>query len=228
MALLLFCGPVMSDSLQPHGLQHTRPPCPSPSPGICPRSCSLNWRCSPAISSSDALFSFCSQSFPASGTLSVSHLFASDGQNIRTQHSASVYPMNIQGWSPLRLTSLISLLSKGLQEPSPAPQFESINSLAFCLLYDPVLTNIRDHWEVHTLTIWNFFSKVMYLLFNTPSRFVITFLPSSHPLISWLQSPSTVILESKRISVTASTFSPSICHAVMGLDAMILAFVFVF
>ena len=82
---LLFSGPVMSYSLQPHGLQYTRPPCPSPSPGIFPSSCSLNWWCCPAISSSDALFSFCPQSFPVSGTLPVSHLFASDDQNVRAQ-----------------------------------------------------------------------------------------------------------------------------------------------
>ena len=72
---------VMSDSLRPHGLQHTRPLCPSPSPGVCPSSCPLHWWCHPAISSSDTLFSFCPQSFPASGTFPVSQLLASGGQN---------------------------------------------------------------------------------------------------------------------------------------------------
>ena len=112
--LLLFSHPVMSNSLWPHGLQYTRPPCLSPSPEICTSSCSLHQWCRPAISSSDALFSFCPQSFPASGTFSMSHLLASDDQNTWASASASVLPVNIQGWSPLRLAGFISLLSKGL------------------------------------------------------------------------------------------------------------------
>ena len=112
--LLLFDCPVVSDSLWPRGLQHARAPCPSPSPGVCPSSCSLHWWCHPAISSSDTLFSFCPQSFPASGTFLKSCLFTSDDQNIGASASASVLPVNIQGWSPLRFTGLISLLSKGL------------------------------------------------------------------------------------------------------------------
>ena len=92
--LLLFSRPVMPDSSQPHGLQHARPPCPSPSPGVCPSSCSLHQRCRPAILSSDALVSFYPQSFPASGTFTMSHLFTSDDQN--TAASASVLPVNIQ------------------------------------------------------------------------------------------------------------------------------------
>ena len=110
--LLLFSSPVMSNSLWPHGLQHTRPPCPSPSPEVCPSSCPLHWWCHPAISFSDALFSFCPQSFPASGSFPMSQLFALDDQN--TGASVSVLPKSIQGWFPLRLTGLISLLSKGL------------------------------------------------------------------------------------------------------------------
>ena len=109
--LLLFSRPVVSNSLKSHGLQDARPPCPSPSPRVCPSSCSLHQWCCPAISSSDALFS-CSQSFPALGTFSMSHLFISDDQN--TGASALVLPVNTQGWSPLRLSSLISLQSKGL------------------------------------------------------------------------------------------------------------------
>ena len=73
--LLLFSCPVMSNSLWPNGLQHARPPCPSPSPEVCPSSCPLHWQSHPTISSSDALFSFCSQSFPASGTFPMSQLF---------------------------------------------------------------------------------------------------------------------------------------------------------
>ena len=111
---LLFGCPVVSNILWSHELQHTRPLCPSPSPQICPSSCPLHQWCHPGISSSDVLFSFCLQFFPASGTFPMSRLFTSDEQNIAASASASVLPVNIQGWSPLRLTGLISLLCKGL------------------------------------------------------------------------------------------------------------------
>ena len=104
----------MSDSLWPHGLQHTRLPCPSQPPGVCWNSCPLSWWCHPTISSSIAPFSSCPQSFPASGSFLMSRLFASGGQSIRASASASVLPMNIQGWFPLGLTGLLSLQSKGL------------------------------------------------------------------------------------------------------------------
>ena len=106
--LLLFSHPVVSNSLWPHGLQNVRPSCPSPSPEVFPSSCPLHWWCHPAISSSGALFSFCPQTFPASGTL-----FATYDQNTGASASPSVLPVTIPGWSPLRLTGLI-LLSKGL------------------------------------------------------------------------------------------------------------------
>ena len=110
------------------------------------------------------------------------------------------------------------------QQSSPAPQFESINSLVLSLLYGPTLTSIHDYWRNHSLTIWNFSGKVMSLLLNTLSRYVIAFIPrSKRLLISWLQSPPAVILEPKKMK-SASTFSPCICHEVMGPDAMILAF----
>ena len=112
-ALLLFSHLVMSNSLQPHGLQHARPPCPSPSLKVCPSSCPLHWWCFLGISSSDTLF-FCPQSFPVSGTFPMSQLFKSDDQNTGTSASASVLPTSIQGWFPLGLTGLISLLSQGL------------------------------------------------------------------------------------------------------------------
>ena len=113
-ALLLFSHPVMSNSLWLQDPQHDRPPCPSPSLEVCPRSRPLKRWCHPAILSSDALFPFCSKSFPASGTFSMIQLFASDNQNTRASASPSVIPMSIQGWFPLRLTGLISLLSNGL------------------------------------------------------------------------------------------------------------------
>ena len=113
--MLLLCShPVMSDSSWPFGLQHCRPPCSSPSSGVCPSSCSLHRWCCPVTTSSDALFSFCSQSSPASGTFPMGCLFASDEQNIEAEASASVLPAKIQSWFPLRLAVLISLLSKGL------------------------------------------------------------------------------------------------------------------
>jgi len=121
----------------------------------CPSSCSLDRWCHPAVSSSDALFSFCPQSFPASGTFPMSHLFTSDDHNTGASALASVLPVNIQGCSPLRLTGLLSLLFEGLSGVFPASQFKGINSLAFCLLYGPALSNICDHWEDHSLDYVN-------------------------------------------------------------------------
>ena len=103
--------------------------------------------------------------FPASGSIPMSWLFPSGGLRIET--SASVLPIDIQGWFPLELTGLMSCTPRDSQESSPAPQFKSINSLTLSLLYDPALT------------IWTFVSKVLSLLFNTLSRFVIAFLPRS-------------------------------------------------
>ena len=94
---LLFSHQVVSDSSRPIGLQHVRLPCPSPSPRVCPSSCPLSQWCHPTISSSVTLFSFCSQSFPASGSFPISWLFTSGGQSIGASASASVLPMTIQG-----------------------------------------------------------------------------------------------------------------------------------
>ena len=105
---------VMSDSLWPHRLQHTRPPCPSPTPGVYSNSCPLSWWCHPTTSSSVVPFSFCLQSLPASGSFQMSQLFASGGQSIGVSASTSVLPMNIQDWFPLGWTSWVSLQSKGL------------------------------------------------------------------------------------------------------------------
>ena len=109
----LFSRPIVSNSLQPHSLQYARPPYPSPSPRVCPSSCPLRRWCLPAISSSDALFSICPQSFPASGTFPMSRLLASDDQNSGASVLVSVLSTSIQGWFSLKLTGLI-LLSKAL------------------------------------------------------------------------------------------------------------------
>ena len=109
-----FSYSVMFDSLWPHGLQHTRFPFPSPTPGVYSNSCPLSWWCHPAISSSVIPFSFCLQSFPASGSFQMSQLFTSGGQSIGVSALASVLPTNIQDWFPLEWTGWISLQSKGL------------------------------------------------------------------------------------------------------------------
>ena len=105
---------VMSDSLRPHGLQHARLPCSSPTPGVYSNSCPSSWWCHPAISSSVVPFSTHLQSFPASGSFQMSQFFTSGGQRIGVSASASVLPINIQDWFPLGLIGLISLQSKGL------------------------------------------------------------------------------------------------------------------
>ena len=124
----MFSRSVVSDSLQPHGLQHTRLPCPSLFPGVCSNSCPLIWWCHPIISSSASLC-FCLQSFPASGSFPMSRLFKSGSQSIGAAASALVLPMNIQGCFPLGLTDLTSLCCpRDSQESSPTPQFESIST----------------------------------------------------------------------------------------------------
>ena len=105
---------VISDSLPPQGVQHARPPCPSPTSRVCSNSCPLSRKCHPAISSSIVPFSSHLQSFPALRSCPVSQFFTSGGQSIGVSASASVLPMNIQDWSPLGWTSWISLQSKGL------------------------------------------------------------------------------------------------------------------
>ena len=104
---------VLSDSLQPHEPQHTRPPCPSPTPRVHPNPCPLCQWCHPAISSSVVPFSSCPQSLPESGSFPMSQLFARGGQSIGVSASISVFPMNTQDWSPLGWTGWISLQSKG-------------------------------------------------------------------------------------------------------------------
>ena len=135
LILLLFRSSVLPDSLLPHGLQHTRLPCPSPSPGVCSNSRPLSLWCHLTISSSVASFSPCHQSVPTSGSFPMSRLVASSGQRIGTSNLASVLPLNIQGSFPLGLTDLIPCSPRDSQESSIAPQFEGITSLVLSLLY---------------------------------------------------------------------------------------------
>ena len=170
-------------------------------------------RVSDAIQPSHPLF------FPPSGSFLMSQFFTSGGQSIGA--SASFLPMNIQGWFPLGLTSWISLQSKELSSILEASIFQHSAFFMVQISYLYMTTG-----KTILLTLQTLFSTVMSLLFNMLSRFVIAFLPrSKHLLISWLLSPSMVILKPKKIeSVTVSTFSPSICYEVMRTDAMILVF----
>ena len=152
-------------TLRPHGLQHTRLPCPSVSPGVCSNSCPLSPWSHPAISSSVASFFSCLQSLPASGSFLMSWVFASGGQITGASASASVLPVSNQGLFPLRLTGFGLLSVQDSQESSTALQFEDVNSLALCLLYGTGHTIICDHWE--DLDYRDFVSRVMALLFNT-------------------------------------------------------------
>ena len=190
----------MSNSLWPHGLQLTRLLYPSVSSGACSNSCVLSWWCHPTIPPSVTPFSSRLQSFPASGSFPMSQLFASGGQSIGTSASALVPLMNIQEWFPLGLTGWISLPSKGL---SSLLQYHSskasiLRHSAFFIvqLSHPYMTS----GKTIALTRQTFVDKVMSLLLNMLSRLVITFLSrSKHLLISWLQSPSAVILEPPKI-----------------------------
>ena len=145
-----FSRSVVSDSLWPHGLQHVRPPCPSPTPGVYSNSCPLSQWCHPSISSSVIPFSSRLQFFLASGSFLMSQFFASGGQSTRVSASASVLPINIQDLFPLGWTGWISLQSKGLSRVFSNTTVQSINSSALSFLYSPTLTSIHDHWKNHS------------------------------------------------------------------------------
>ena len=146
----LICS-VVSDSLRLHGLQHVRPPCPSPTPGVYPNSRPLSQWCHPTISSSVIHFSSCPQSFPKSGSFPVSQLFASGGQSIGVSASTSLPPMNIQDC--FHKDGLIGspCSPRDSQESSPTPQFKSINFSVLSFLHSPTLTSIHDHRKNHSL-----------------------------------------------------------------------------
>ena len=208
-------------------MQHARPPCPSPTPGVHPNPCPLCRWCHPTISSSVVPFCSCPQSFPASGSFQMSQLFASGSQSIGDSTSTSVLPMNTKDWPPFRMDWLDLLAVQGtlkslLQHHSSKASIFWHSAFFIVQLSHPYVTTGKNI----ALTRQTFVDKVMSLLFNMLSRLIITFLPRSKCLlISWLQSPSAVVLEPQKIkSDTVSTVSPSICHEVMGPDAMILIF----
>ena len=162
-----FSRSVVSKSLRPHGLQHARPPCPSLTPGVYSNSCPLNrWF-------SVIFFSSCLQSFPESESFPVSQFLASGGQSIEASASASVFPLNIQGWFPLGWTGWISLKSKGLSRV-----FSSTTTCRhhFFGAQPFLLSNLHScTWLLEktiALTIWTFVGKVKSLLFNILPRLV--------------------------------------------------------
>ena len=146
-----FSRSVVSNSLWPHGLQHTRPPCPSPTPRVYPNSCPLSQWYHPTISSSVVPFSSHLQSFPAWESFQVSQLFSWGGQSIGVSASASVLPVNAQDWFPLGWTGWISLESKGLSKLFSKTTVQNHHSLALSFLYSPTLTSIHDHWKSYGL-----------------------------------------------------------------------------
>ena len=155
--LLLFSCSVVSNSLWPHGLQHTRPPCPSPSPGTYLNLCSSSQWCHPTILSSVIHFSSCLQSFTASGSF-LSQLFASDAQSVEALASASVpSPVIIQDWFPLEFTGLISLQSKGLWRVfsnMTVQKHQFFNRINLCLSKLGEIVEDREAWyaAVHEVT----------------------------------------------------------------------------
>ena len=160
-----FSHSVVSDSLQPHESQHTRPPCPSPTPGVYPNSCPSSRWCHPAISSSVVPFTSCPQSLPASGSFPRSQLFAWSSQSTGVSTSTSVLPMNTQDCSPLGWTGWISLQSKGLSRVFSNTTVEKHQFFSTQL-------SSQSNSNIHTwllektidLTRWNFVDKVMSLL----------------------------------------------------------------
>ena len=147
----------MSNFLWPCELQHARLLCPSLSPWVSSNSCPLSQWCHLTISSSAVPFSSCPRSFPASRSFPGSQPFAPSGQTTGASASASVFLMNIQGWFPLELTGLTSLLSKGLSRVFSSTTVQSINSSALSLLYGQILISVHDYWkDPIALTTWTF------------------------------------------------------------------------
>ena len=186
----------MSDSLRPHEPQHARPPCPSPTPGVYSNSCPLSWWCHPTISSSVGPFSSHLQSFPASSSFKMSQFFSLGGRSI----GFSISPSNeYSGLISFRMDWLDLLAVQGTLK-SFLQYHSSKASILWCSAFFIVQLSrpYVSTGKTIALTSRTFVGKAMSLLFNTLSRLVITFLSRSKCLlISWLQSPSAVILEPK-------------------------------
>ena len=182
-----FIHSVVSDSLQPHGLQHARPPCPSPTPGVYPNSCPLSHDAiqpsHPLSSPSPPAFNLsqCQTHFSNESSFQT-ELFTSGGQSIGVSASKSVLPMNIQDWFSLGWTGWLSLQSKGLSRVFSNTTVQHYSSKASILRCSAFFITQQSHPYMTTgktiaLTRWTFFGKVMSLLFNMLSRLVIIFLP---------------------------------------------------
>ena len=194
---ILFSRSVLSDSLRPHGLQHTWLPYPSPTPEIHSNSHPPSQWCRPTISSSVVPFSFCLQSFPASGSFQMIQLFASGRQSIGVSASTSVFPMNSQDWYPLGRTGWIPLLSKGLSRVFSIITGQKASTLqgsAFLIvqLSHPYMTT----GKTIALTRQTFLGKVLPLLFNMLSTFgrawwaAVYGVAQSQTWLKWLRSSS--------------------------------------
>ena len=191
-----FSCSVLSNSLQPHGLQHDRLPCPSPTPRVYSNSCPLSWWCHPTISSSVVPFSSHPQSFPVSGSFQMSQFFKSGDQSIGVSALAKVLPMNIQDWFPLGWTGWSPCNprdSQGLlQHQSSKALILRCSAFFTVQLSHPYMTT----GKTIAVTRWIFVGKVMSLLFNMLSRLVITFLPRTKHFfhccnhhLQWFWSP---------------------------------------
>ena len=201
ISVLQFSLSLASNPLQPHGLQHPRPPCPSsPTPRACSNSCPSSWWCHPTISSSVVPFSSCLQSFPASGSFPTSQFFTSGGPSIGVSASAQSFQWIfrtdfLQDWLVWSLAVQVTLKSL-LQHHSSKASVLWCSVFFMIQLSHPYMTT----GKTIALTRWTFVDKGMSLLFNMLSRLVTAFLPRrKRLLISWLQSPSTVTLEPKKI-----------------------------
>ena len=208
----------------PYELRYARLSCPSLSPRVCSNSCPLSRWCLPTshliLCCPLLLLPSIFTSIRDFSNKLILHIKWPSDWSFSFSISASD---EYSGLIPSGLTGLISLLCKRLSRVFSNNTVKNINSLALSFLYHPTLTPIHDYWKNHSLDYMDFIDKVMSLLFNMLSSYVIAFLSRSKCLlISWLQSPSALISEPLEIkSASVSTFSPSICHEVMGPDTMI-------
>ena len=225
LQMIQFSHSVVSDSLRPHELQNARPSCPPPTPGVYSNSCPLSQPSNHLILRCPLLLP--PSIFPSIMIFSIGSILCMRWPKYWS-FNFIISPSNeYSGLISFRMDWLDLLAVQGLLK-SLLQHHTSKASVLWCSAFFIVQLS-HPHMttgKAIALTRWTFVGKVMSLLFNMLSRLVITFLPrSKHLLISWLQSPSAVILEPPKIkSLTVSTVSPSICHEMMGLDAMILVF----